>query len=88
MNHQPLDRYRVLLTQLLFERAAAGGDLPEDEESRYVALLDALWWQLSPIDQEQIERELLQVAVQIDVDPDLVDRPVAEGTSDLPRRAA
>ena len=35
---QPLDRYLVRLTQLLFERAAVGGDLPEDEESRYQSL--------------------------------------------------
>jgi hypothetical protein len=87
MSSQPLDRYRVLLTQLLFERAAAGGELPEDEESRYVALLDELWWQLSPAEQEEMEREL-QASVEVGVEPDLVDHPVVEGTSDLPRRAA
>lgn len=87
MSSQPLDRYRVLLTQLLFERAAAGGELSEDEESRYVASLDELWWQLSPTEQETMEREL-QASVEVGVEPDLVDRPVAEGTSDPPRRAA
>jgi hypothetical protein len=87
MSSQPLDRYRVLLKELLFERAAAGGELSEDEESRYVASLDELWWQLSPIEQETMEREL-QASVEVGVEPDLVDRPVVEGTSDLPRRAA
>jgi hypothetical protein len=87
MSSQPLDRYRVLLKELLFERAAACGELSEDEESRYVASLDELWWQLSPIEQETMEREL-QASVEVGVEPDLVDRPVAEGTSDLPRRAA
>jgi hypothetical protein len=88
MNDQPLDRYRILLTQLLFEREAAGGDLSEDEESRYVALLDELWWQLGPNDQEQIERDLMQVPVQVDEDPSLVDLVVTEGASALPRRPA
>jgi len=88
MNAPPLERYRLLLTQLLFEREAAGGDLPEEEESRYVELLDEVWWQLRPSDQEQIERELKQVVVQVAEEPDLVDLAVAEGSSALPRRAA
>jgi hypothetical protein len=58
MSPQPLERYRRLLTQLLFEREAAGGELPEQEESRYVELLDEVWWQLSPSDQDLIEGEL------------------------------
>ena len=62
--NQPLERYRILLSQLLFEREAAGGDLSEEEESRFVASLDELWWQLSSSDQEQVERELMQVAVE------------------------
>jgi hypothetical protein len=88
MNQQPLERYRILLSQLLFEREAAGGDLPDEEESRFVALLDEVWWQLSPNDHEQIERELRQVAVQVGEEPELVDLAVAEGSSALPRRAA
>jgi hypothetical protein len=88
MNPQPLERYRHLLTQLLFEREAAGGELPEQEESRYVELLDEVWWQLSPNDQDLIERELKQVAVQVEEEPDLVDSAVFEGSSALPRRAA
>jgi hypothetical protein len=88
MNALPLERYRVLLSQLLFEREAAGGDLPEEEESRYVELLDNVWWQLSPSEQEQIERELKQVAVQVAEEPRLVDLALAEGSSALPRRAA
>ena len=88
MNAPPLERYRILLSQLLFEREAAGGDLPEEEESRYVELLDDVWWQLSPSEQEQIERELKQVTVQVAEEPDLVDLAVAEGSSALPRRAA
>jgi hypothetical protein len=88
MNGEPLARYRVLLTELLFEREAAGGDLPESDESRYVALLDEIWWQLSPSDQEQVEDELKHSSVEVNEDPDFVDFPVAEGTSTLPRRAA
>jgi hypothetical protein len=65
MNPPLVERYRILLTQLLFEREAAGGDLPEEEESRYVEMLDEVWWQLIPSDQEVIEQELKQVAVQV-----------------------
>jgi hypothetical protein len=79
---------RGLLSQFLPEREAAGGDLSEEEESRYVALLDEVGWQLSPSDQEQIERELRQVDVQVGEEPALVDLAVAEGSSALPRRAA
>lgn len=43
MSERHLDRCQLLLTQLLFEREAAGGDLSEDEEWRYVALLDEIW---------------------------------------------
>jgi hypothetical protein len=88
MNLPPVNRYRMLLTQLLFEREAAGGDLPEEEESRYVELLDEVWWQLNPNDQDLIERELKQVAVQVREEPQLVDLAVLEGSSALPRRAA
>ena len=87
MTPQPLDRYRLLLTELLFARAAAGGELPEDDESRYVALLDDIWWQLSPADQETMEREL-RTPVDVGAEPNLLDLPVAEGTSALPRSAA
>ena len=88
MTEQPLKRYRLLLSQLLFEREAAGGDLSEEEESRHVALLDDVWWTLSASDQEQIERELQQVAVQVGEEPDLVDLAVSEGSSAVPRKAA
>jgi hypothetical protein len=88
MNPPPVERYRVLLTQLLFEREAAGGDLPEEAESRYVELLDEVWWQLDPSDQEQVERELKQIAVHVGEEPALVDLEVMEGSSALPRRAA
>lgn len=61
MTQQTLERYRALLAQLVFERAAAGGELPEAEESRFVTLLDELWWQLGPADQEKVERELARL---------------------------
>jgi hypothetical protein len=88
MNLPPVERYRMLLTQLLFEREAAGGDLAEEEESRYVELLDEVWWRLSRNDQDPIEKELKQVAVQVREEPQLVDLAVLEGSSALPRRAA
>lgn len=89
MSAAPLVRYRTLLTLLLFEREAAGGDLPEAEEARFVALLDEVWWQLSRAEQESIDRELAQpVAVQVGEEHKLVDCVVQEGTSALPREAA
>lgn len=57
MSSETFDRYRALLMQLLLDREAAGGELSEEDEARYVERLDELWWKLSPSDQEQIERE-------------------------------
>jgi hypothetical protein len=76
------------LSQLLFEREAAGRDLSEEEESRFVALVDELWWQLSSSDQRQMERELMQVVVEVGEEPELVDLAVAEGSSAPPRKTA
>ena len=88
MNDQPLNRYRILMSRLLFERAAAGGELREDEESSYVALLDEVWWQLSSSEQDQVEKDLKEVRVQVAHALNLVDLEVAEGEKSPPRRAA
>lgn len=91
MTERLLERYRMLLAQLLFEREAAGGDLPEEEESRFVAALDDVLRQLGPSVQaeiDRIDREVTQVPLQVAEDPHFVDLAVAEGTSVLPRKAA
>ncbi len=84
-----LDRYRALLTELLFEREAAGGDLSEEEESYYVARLDTLWQSLLPAEQDVIDAEL--AAPELTVSGEelrLVDCVVAQGSSEMPRKAA
>jgi predicted RNase H-like HicB family nuclease len=53
-----LDRYRVLINELLFVRETEGGELPEEVESSYVEQLDELWWQLSEAEQAGYEAEL------------------------------
>lgn len=81
--------YRALLTELLFEREAQGGELPEEAESHFVERLDGLWWQLSAEEQAAIDRELQSgVAVSVSEEPRLVDCKVAKGAKALPRRAA
>lgn len=42
-----LARYRARLEVLLAAREAAGGELSEEEESRHVEELDALWAKLT-----------------------------------------
>ena len=85
----PLSEYRTLLTELLFEREAAGGELPEEEESSYVARLDAIWWRLTPDEQTQMDEELARSPAQtVREEPSLVDCEVSEGSGGVPRRAA
>lgn len=82
-------RYRTLLTELLFEREAAGGELPDNEESLFVERLDEIWWQLSESEQSLIERELAQPsAPAVHESPELVDCEVSEGSRAVPRKAA
>lgn len=91
MTERLLERYRILLAQLLFEREAAGGELPEDEESRFVAALDDILRELGPsvrAEVQRIDREVAQASLPVIKEPDLVDLAVAEGTSSLPRTAA
>jgi hypothetical protein len=89
MREELLGRYRILLARLLFEREAAGGDLPEDDESRFVAHLDEIWWQLDPAEQALIDQELSESkSLDIREEFHLVDCDVSEGGSVLPRRAA
>jgi hypothetical protein len=89
MREKLLAHYRSLLSRLMFEREAAGGELAQDEESRFVALLDEIWWQLDPIEQASIDQELSESRpISIHEEFHLVDCEVPEGGSVLPRRAA
>ena len=89
MSTDRLEQYRALLGQLLFEREAAGGELPEDDESRFVERLDEVWWQLSPDQQGVIDGELAAPNVpEVSEDLKLVDCDVAKGSRALPRKAA
>lgn len=84
-----LYRYRALLTELLFEREAAGGELSEEEESHYVERLDAIWYSLQPAEQELIDEELAQPQpTATSTEFSFVDCVVDEGSSQMPRRAA
>ena len=82
-------RYRTLLTTLLFEREAAGGDLPESDEAKFVALLDEVWWQLTRAEQDEVESELEhEKALTAPEALGIHDCLVSEGSSALPRQAA
>jgi hypothetical protein len=84
----PDQRYRQLLSQLLFEREAAGGELLEDEEFMFVERLDQLWRQLSTDEQDSIDRELAEpIHLLVNEEPHLVDCVVSEGSSVAPRKA-
>jgi hypothetical protein len=85
---ESLNQYRALLTQLLFDREAAGGELPEEEESMYVERLDRLWWQLSTAEQDVIDHELAEPPMASETPFNLIDCVVSEGSSDVPRKAA
>jgi hypothetical protein len=82
-------RYRELLNRLLLERELAGGALPDDDESEYVAQLDHYWWEMTPEEQAQIEQELAE-----DIPPDAphelgqMDQEVGIGQQVPPRKAA
>lgn len=84
-----LDRYRSLLTELLFEREAAGGELSEEDESHYVERLDTVWHGLTPEEQDTIDAELAEPELAaVSEELSLVDCLVVEGSSEMPRRAA
>jgi hypothetical protein len=85
---ESLNQYRALLTQLLLDREAAGGELPDEEESMYVERLDRLWWQLSSAEQDVIDQELAEPPTASETPLNLVDCVVSEGSSDVPRKAA
>ncbi|MBN1605368.1 MAG: hypothetical protein JW940_01985 [Polyangiaceae bacterium] len=89
MSAEAQARYRILLSTLLFEREAAGGDLPESDEAKFVGLLDEVWWQLTGAEQDEVERELEhEKALTAPETLGIVDCTVSEGTSALPRQAA
>lgn len=82
-------RYRTLLTELLFEREAAGGELPDHDESLFVERLDEIWWTLSASEQDIIDRELSQPNVpSVEESRVLVDCEVSEGSQLAPRKVA
>ena len=49
-------QYKARLNTLLDARAAAGGTLPDVEESRHAEALDVLWQQLTPEEQDAIDK--------------------------------
>jgi len=51
------DRYRELMNELLLQRELAGGDLPEEDEARFAAVLDVWWRAMTDEQQTAIERE-------------------------------
>ncbi|HEY5959170.1 MAG TPA: hypothetical protein VIV60_21580 [Polyangiaceae bacterium] len=89
MTIELLDRYRVLMNELLFTREAEAGDLPEELESSYVERLEDLWWQLSESEQAAYEAELtLAESPSSPEELNFVDCTVTEGGHASPRRAA
>lgn len=90
MNALPsVDRYLGILDQLLFERAAAGGDIPDEDEARFAEQLDDLWWQLTAEERQTIDAQLIApppAAVSEEIR--LVDDAVSAGAEMPPRRAA
>lgn len=57
----PIDaprRYEEILDDLLARRAERGGALSDDDEARIAAELDALWWQMTEQQQEELERRI------------------------------
>jgi hypothetical protein len=86
---ESMNRYRALLTELLFEREAAGGELSQLEESLFVERLDQVWWQLSSAEQDIVDEELARAPNPRVIDqPALVDCAVSEGSSAAPRKPA
>lgn len=82
-----LNRYRILMNELMFAREAEGGDLGMEVEAAYVARLDELWWQLSEEEQQAYEIELAKGEVpSIENHPNLVDRIVEKGDCVGPRK--
>ena len=82
-------RYRELLYRLLLERELAGGVLREEDESEYVAQLDQHWWEMTPEEQGQIERELAEdSAPAAPRELGQTDQAVELGQQVPPRRAA
>jgi hypothetical protein len=64
---ESINRYRALLTELLFERKkAAGGELPQLEESLFVERLDQIWWKLSLAEQNIIVEELARACSMVE----------------------
>ena len=54
----PLQQYLEKLDGLIAAREAAGGELTQDEESRFCDELDIFWRQLTPEEEEQVEVEV------------------------------
>jgi hypothetical protein len=76
-------RYCNLLSALLNERELSGGELPDEQEERYAADLDACWNRLNAQEVEEVERYFAHPprgAAQ-----KLEDRKVEEGERVLPR---
>jgi hypothetical protein len=82
-------RYRELLNRQLLERELAGGALPDEDESEYVAQLDEYWWEMPSEEQEQIERELAEnIIPDAPLELGQTDQEVRIGQRVPPRKAA
>jgi len=82
-------RYRELLFQLLFFREIAGGELPPEEEARWVSELDRCWHEMTDEEQQAAERHFAERPVP--EAPEALhqeDLVVTEGARTGPRRAA
>ena len=49
-------RYRDVLRDLLQRRASAGGELPDEEEDRFMSVLDRLWYAMSADERSEAAR--------------------------------
>lgn len=79
-------RYLELVMELLLERARAGGNLPEDEESAYVDELERCWWAMTNAEQDEAERILSQPSLEAPLELGEKDTTVTPGIREPPRR--
>jgi hypothetical protein len=82
-------RYKELMSDLLLQRELKGGQLPAIDEAQFVADLDECWHSMTDAEQAEVE-EMFAPRRQPKVTRELsaVERPVAKGARNTPRRAA
>ncbi len=80
--------YEQLRFQLMLARAENGGPLPQAEEARFAAELDAYWHEMTEEEQEEIERRVRQPVVIASEALVEKDEAVQRGARVPPRKAA